>query len=162
VQSRRPQRSTLRSVAAAIVVAIVTAAAAVVVVVVVAVPCDNGGTFDPISSSDDNKDNDNSRSRLLADECDKARPKSSSTKRPKPLPPPHHKGKRCSPLTGFHPVRDTILRSCMKNYFFKCLITSILDKLYCRRYQTLAYEKSQSSPPSLMALIASSPGSEHM
>ncbi len=62
--------------------------------------------------------------------------------------------------TGFHPVRDTIIRSCVKNYFFECL-TSILEKLSYRRYHTLVYEKSQSFPPSLMALTASSPGSEH-
>ena len=63
--------------------------------------------------------------------------------------------------TGFHPVWNTILHSCMKNYFFECL-TSILEKFSYLRYHTLVYEKSQSSPPSLMALIASSPGSEHM
>jgi hypothetical protein len=63
--------------------------------------------------------------------------------------------------TGFHPVRDTILRSCVKNYFFECL-TSILEKLSYRRYHALVYEKSQSFPPSLMALTASSPGSEYM
>ena len=62
---------------------------------------------------------------------------------------------------SFHPVRDTILCSCMNNYFFECL-TSILEKLSYRRYHTLVYKKSQSSPPSLMALIASSPGSEYM
>jgi hypothetical protein len=62
---------------------------------------------------------------------------------------------------GFHPVWDTILRSCVKNYFFECL-TSILDNSSYLRYHTLVYEKSQSSPPSLMALIAFSPGSEHM
>ena len=62
--------------------------------------------------------------------------------------------------TGFHPVWETILRSCMKNYFFECL-TSILEKFSYLRYHTLVYEKSQSSPPSLMALTASSPGSEY-
>jgi hypothetical protein len=55
--------------------------------------------------------------------------------------------------TGFHPVWDTILRSCVKNYFFECL-TSILEKLSYRRYHTLMYKKSQSFPPSLMALTA--------
>ena len=100
VRSRQPRRSTLRSVAVAIVVAIV---AAVAVFVVVVVPCDDGGTFDPISSSDDKEDDDNSRSRLLADECDEERPKSLSTERPKPLPPPRHKGMRCSPLRPSSP-----------------------------------------------------------
>jgi hypothetical protein len=29
--------------------------------------------------------------------------------------------------TGFHPVRNTFLRSCVKNYFFECL-SSILEQ----------------------------------
>jgi hypothetical protein len=33
-----------------------------------------------------------------------------------PIPP-----KALVERTGFHPVWDTILRSCMKNYFFECL-----------------------------------------
>ncbi len=57
-------------------------------------------------------------------------------------------------------MRNTILRSCVKKYFFKCS-TSILEKLSYRRDHTLVYEKSQCFPPSLMALTASSPGSEH-
>ena len=100
MRSRQPRRSTLRSVAAAIVVA---AVAAVAVFGVVVVPCNDGGTFNPISSSDDKEDDDNSRSRLLADECDEERPKSLSTERPKPLPPPRHKGTRCSPLRPLSP-----------------------------------------------------------
>ena len=55
-----------------------------------------------------------------------------------------HAKKLVNYQTGFHPVRDTILRSCVKNYFFECL-TSILDKLSYRRDHTLVYEKSQSS-----------------
>ncbi len=85
-QSRRPRRSTLRLVAAAIVVAIVTT---------VVIPCDMGETFDPISSSDENEDKVNNRLRLLADQCNEEHPKLSSTERPKPPPPPCHKGMPC-------------------------------------------------------------------